>query len=84
MIFYLIFFIACILCGELVIFILCWQEPEFTDKKVQAKKPYEYRVTAENEGGESDPSEVSVPIKARPLKGNILGIKIRYYSIFSC
>ena len=41
-------------------------------------------MTAENEGGESDPSEVSVPIKARPLKGNILGIKIRYYSIFSC
>lgn len=45
------------------------QRPEFTDKKVQAGKEYEYRVTAENAGGVSDPSEVSKPIKAKPLKG---------------
>ena len=34
-----------------------------------AGKEYEYRVTAENAGGESEPSEVSNPIKAKPLKG---------------
>lgn len=34
-----------------------------------AGKEYEYRVTAENAGGESDPSDVSAPIKAKPLKG---------------
>jgi len=34
-----------------------------------AGKEYEYRVTAENAGGESDPSDVSQPIKAKPLKG---------------
>ena len=32
-------------------------------------KEYEYRVTAENDGGESEPSDGSVPIKAKPLKG---------------
>ena len=49
--------------------ILClFQEPEFDDTKVQAKKIYEYRVTALNEGGKSDPSELSKPIKARPFK----------------
>jgi len=37
-----------------------------------AGKEYEYRVTAENAGGESDPSEVSQPIKAKPLKGHQL------------
>jgi len=45
------------------------QKPEFTDKKVMAGKEYEYHVTAENAGGESDPSDVSQPIKAKPLKG---------------
>ncbi|ESO03551.1 hypothetical protein HELRODRAFT_191869 [Helobdella robusta] len=44
------------------------KKPEFKDKKVQPGKEYEYRVTAENAGGESDPSEASNPIKARPLK----------------
>jgi len=34
-----------------------------------AGKEYEYRVTAENAGGESDPSDISQPIKAKPLKG---------------
>jgi len=34
-----------------------------------AGKEYEYRVTAENAGGESDPSDVSNLIKAKPLKG---------------
>ena len=38
---------------------------------MQAGKEYEYRVTAENAGGESEPSEVSQPIKAKPLKGRI-------------
>jgi len=47
----------------------CCKKPEFTDKKVMAGKEYEYRVTAENAGGESEPSEVSEPIKAKPLKG---------------
>jgi len=37
--------------------------------KVMAGKEYEYRVTAENAGGELDPSDVSEPIKAKPLKG---------------
>ena len=46
-----------------------FQTPEFTDNKVHANKWYEYRVTAENEGGESKPSEPSDPIRARPLKG---------------
>lgn len=46
-----------------------FQKPEFTDKKVVAGKEYEYRVTAENAGGESEPSEASSPIKAKPLKG---------------
>ena len=32
-------------------------------------KEYEYRVTAINDGGESDSSECSKPIKAKPLKG---------------
>ena len=45
------------------------QKPEFDDKKVIGGKEYEYRVTAVNAGGESDPSEVSLPIKAKPLKG---------------
>ena len=39
------------------------------DDKIQANKEYQYRVTAENEGGESKPSETSDSIKARPLKG---------------
>jgi len=44
------------------------KKPEFVDKRVQDGKEYEYRVTAENAGGESDPSEVSNLIKAKPLK----------------
>ena len=47
------------------------QTEEYTDNTVVANKEYQYRVTAENEGGESQPSEPSDPIKARPLKGNI-------------
>jgi len=49
--------------------LLLFKKPEFTDKKVMAGKEYEYRVTAENAGGESDPSDVSNLIKAKPLKG---------------
>ena len=45
------------------------QEQEFTDKSVVANKEYQYRVTAENEGGESKPSEPSDLIKAKPLRG---------------
>ena len=54
-----------------------WQKPEFTDRKVQSGKEYEYRITAENAGGESGPSEASAPIKASPLKG-------RLFSNFLC
>jgi len=45
------------------------QEQEYTDKTVVANKEYQYRVTAENEGGESKPSEPSDLIKAKPLRG---------------
>ena len=48
--------------------LLFFQTPEFTDTKVQPMKEYEYRVTAVNAGGESEPSDVSKPIKAKPLK----------------
>lgn len=48
------------------------QEPEFTDKSVVANKEYQYRVTAENEGGESKPSEPSDLIKAKALRGLFL------------
>lgn len=34
-------------------------------------------MTALNAGGESDPSEVSLPIKAKPLKGRF--IKLRHF-----
>jgi len=44
------------------------KEQEFKDDKVMPNKEYIYRVTAENEGGESKPSEPSDTIKARPLK----------------
>ena len=44
------------------------QKPSFRDEKVQAGKEYEYRVAAINEGGESEPSDASKPIKAKPLK----------------
>jgi len=54
----------------MLMFYVVVKKPEFTDKKVMAGKEYEYRVTAENAGGESEPSEVSSPIKAKPLKGH--------------
>ena len=44
------------------------QTPRFRDEKVQPGKEYEYRVAAVNEGGESEPSDASSPIKAKPLK----------------
>ena len=44
------------------------QTPIFRDEKVQPGKEYEYRVAAINEGGESEPSDASSPIKAKPLK----------------
>jgi hypothetical protein len=44
------------------------QGTSFVDEKVLPRKEYEYRVTATNEGGESDPSESSGLIKARPEK----------------
>lgn len=59
---------------------MCVQNPEFTDKKVQAMKEYEYRVVAENEDGPSEPSDASKPIKAKPLKGTQPLQKIRFYS----
>jgi len=62
---------VCVLVGG------CNQKPEFTDKKVTAGKEYEYRVTAENAGGESDPSDVSQPIKAKPLKGLVALFSLR-------
>ena len=48
---------------------ICCQTLEFTDKELMAGKDYKYRVTAENIGGESNPSDVSHPIKANPLEG---------------
>ena len=47
------------------------QTPQFKDEKVQPGKEYEYRVSAINEGGESEPSENSNPIKAKKLKGKV-------------
>ena len=41
---------------------------EFTDDGVQPNKTYEYRVTAKNAAGPGKPSEVSKPIKAKPMK----------------
>ncbi|GAU87381.1 hypothetical protein RvY_00244-2 [Ramazzottius varieornatus] len=41
---------------------------EFTDDTVQPNKTYEYRVTAKNAAGPGKPSEVSKPIKAKPMK----------------
>lgn len=41
---------------------------EFTDDTVQPNKTYEYRVTAKNTAGPGKPSEVSKPIKAKPMK----------------
>ena len=41
---------------------------EYEDTRVAAMKVYEYRVTAVNAGGESDPSAASKPIKAKKLK----------------
>ena len=43
--------------------------PEFEDTKVTANKEYEYRVTAINEAGPSEPSVPSKPITAKPAKG---------------
>ena len=48
------------------------QKPEFVDDHVQPNKEYEYKITAVNEGGESDPSEISNPIKAKALRGKFL------------
>ena len=45
------------------------QEEEFTDESVVANTEYQYRVMAENEGGESKPSEPSDLIQAKPLRG---------------
>ena len=45
------------------------REPEFEDTKVTANKEYEYRVTAINEAGPSEPSVPSKPITAKPAKG---------------
>ena len=44
---------------------------EYTDTKVQPKKKYEYRVKAINPGGESEPSDQSEPVYAKPLKGQL-------------
>lgn len=60
---------AMALVGSIVIAAPVLQPCEFTDDKVQGGKDYEYRVTAVNDGGESDPSDASGPIKAKPLRG---------------
>jgi hypothetical protein len=51
---------------------------EYTDTTVKAKKQYEYRILAENEGGISQPSNESVVAKARLFKekGHIEGVLI--------
>jgi hypothetical protein len=64
--------------------VLFTKEPEFTDTKVQAGKEYEYRVSAENEAGESEPSEVSKPIKAKPLKGTFIALIDDTNYLFCC
>ncbi len=51
---------------------LALKEPSFVDDKVLPRKDYEYRVIAVNEGGESEPSESSGFITARPDKGSRL------------
>ena len=47
------------------------QECQFTDDQVKRSKSYLYRVVAENEAGESEPSLPSTPLKPRPLRGDI-------------
>ncbi len=47
------------------------QVPSFVDDKVLPRKDYEYRVFAVNEGGESEPSDSSGLITARPEKGKL-------------
>ncbi|KAK3703484.1 hypothetical protein RRG08_024788 [Elysia crispata] len=43
-------------------------EPTYKDEKVQEGKEYEYRVTAVNAAGPSEPSSVTAPIVAKPAK----------------
>ncbi|XP_023931299.1 twitchin isoform X3 [Lingula anatina] len=40
---------------------------EFTDDRVTAGREYEYRVSAVNKGGSSEPSQTSGPIAAKPM-----------------
>ena len=61
---------------------LSLQTPSFRDEKVQPGKEYEYRVAAINEGGESDPSDASDPIKAKPLKRRFTLIFIKHNCLF--
>ncbi|CAH1785273.1 unnamed protein product [Owenia fusiformis] len=44
------------------------QGTKFHDDKVSPNKEYEYRVIAKNKGGDSEPSEVSRPAVAKPMK----------------
>jgi len=44
------------------------KDTNYTDEKVQSGKEYEYRVSAINEEGESEPSSSSVNIPAKPEK----------------
>ncbi|RUS77262.1 hypothetical protein EGW08_014976, partial [Elysia chlorotica] len=43
-------------------------EPTFKDEKVQEGKEYEYRVTALNAAGPSEPSQATAPVLAKPAK----------------
>ncbi|XP_059156398.1 twitchin-like isoform X4 [Physella acuta] len=43
-------------------------KPQFKDEKVQEGKEYEYRVSAVNEAGLSEPSSASAPVLAKPAK----------------
>ena len=45
------------------------QEPTYKDEKVQEGKEYEYRVTAINAAGPSEPSAATAPVLAKPAKG---------------
>lgn len=55
---------------ESIFYCIFFQVCQFNDEGVKLGKAYEYRVIAENEGGESAPSPVSDVLKPKPLRGH--------------